>query len=169
MSDSSAADGVAEERDPPHSRAEFLKRSAFTVAAVAGGSSLLGASAKAAIHARNKRAAVSGSIDVRYWGAGIERTAWDNRIKYFNSVYPNVKVNKQLLTKNGYDEFPALLTQIAAGNAPDVIRVLNFQPTQLVTQGDVLLPLDSFIKGEPNFWSDFTPTARSGEIGRAHV
>jgi len=162
MSDSSAADGVAEERDPPHSRAEFLKRSAFTVAAVAGGSSLLGASAKAAIHARNKRAAVSGSIDVRYWGAGIERTAWDNRIKYFNSVYPNVKVNKQLLTKNGYDEFPALLTQIAAGNAPDVIRVLNFQPTQLVTQGDVLLPLDSFIKGEPNFWSDFTPTARSG-------
>ena len=91
-------------------------------------------------------AAVAGEIDVRYWGAGIERTAWDNRIKYFNSKYPNVKVNKQLLTKNGYDEFPALLTQIAAGNAPDVIRVLNFQPTQLVTQGDVLLPLDDFIK-----------------------
>jgi ABC-type glycerol-3-phosphate transport system substrate-binding protein len=164
MSDFTTAGGTTDEKDELQSREEFLKRSAFAVAAVAGGSTFFGASSKAAaaIRARNKRAAVAGEIDVRYWGAGIERTAWDNRIKYFNSKYPNVKVNKQLLTKNGYDEFPALLTQIAAGNAPDVIRVLNFQPTQLVTQGDVLLPLDDFIKGEPNFWADFTPTARSG-------
>jgi ABC-type glycerol-3-phosphate transport system substrate-binding protein len=147
-----------------HSRDEFLKRGAAATAALAGGSVFFGASSKAAagIRARNRRAQVSGEISVRYWGAGIERTAWDNRIKYFNSRYPNVKVTPQLLTRNGYDEFPALLTQIAAGNPPDVIRVLNFQPTQLVAQGDVLLPLDDFIKGEPNFWADFTATARKG-------
>jgi multiple sugar transport system substrate-binding protein len=165
MSDSTVGDVTPPEGEHRgHSRDEFLKRGAFAVAAVAGGSSFFGASSKAAagIRARNKRAAVSGEISVRYWGAGIERTAWDNRIKYFNSKYPNVKVKSQLLTKNGYDEFPALLTQIAAGNAPDVIRVLNFQPTQLVTQGDVLLPLDDFIKAESAFWSDFTPTAKSG-------
>jgi ABC-type glycerol-3-phosphate transport system substrate-binding protein len=158
----STDDVTLDESEQLHSRDEFLKRSVFTVAALAGGGSLFSGKAAAAIRARNKRAAVSGEISVRYWGAGIERTAWDNRIKYFNSKYPNVKVNRQLLTKNGYDEFPALLTQIAAGNAPDVIRVLNFQPTQLVTQGNVLLPLDDFIKGEPDFWSDFTATARSG-------
>jgi ABC-type glycerol-3-phosphate transport system substrate-binding protein len=145
-------------------RQDLLKRGVVASAALAGTGMLFGASGKAgaAIRARNKRAAVSGEISVRYWGAGIERTAWDNRIKYFKSKYPNVKVNAQLLTKNGYDEFPALLTQIAAGNAPDVIRVLNFQPTQLVSQGNVLLPLDDFIKDEPGFWNDFTATASRG-------
>lgn len=154
----------ARDGDPRHSRQDFLKRSAVATAALAGSSMFFGSSGKAgaAIRARNKRARVSGEISVRFWGAGIERTAWDNRIKYFSSKYPNVKVNKQLLTKNGYDEFPALLTQIAAGNAPDVIRVLNFQPTQLVAQGDVLLPLDDFIRQVPGFWGDFTATARRG-------
>lgn len=145
-------------------REDFLRRGAIATATLAGGSAFFGASSKAgaAIRGRNKRSRVSGEITVRYWGAGIERTAWDNRIKYFSSKYPNVRVNKQLLTKNGYDEFPALLTQIAGGNAPDVIRVLNFQPTQLVAQGNALLPLDAFISQESDFWNDFTATARRG-------
>jgi fructooligosaccharide transport system substrate-binding protein len=105
-------------------------------------------------------------VNVRYWGQGPERVAWANRIKYFNSKYPNVKVVSQLLQKNGYDEFPALLTQIAAGHAPDVIRVLNFQPTQLVAQGNALMALDEFIKNDKTLnVPDFVPVGwQAGKV-----
>jgi ABC-type glycerol-3-phosphate transport system substrate-binding protein len=146
-------DLVSHRTDTPgmkeQTREEFLKRAGAVTAALAAGSALTGvARASGARYNRNLRAKVSGSINVRYWGQGPERIAWDNRIKYFASKYPNVKVNSQLLQKNGYDEFPALLTQIAAGHAPDVIRVLNFQPAQLVAQGKALMPLDDFIKND---------------------
>ena len=134
--------------------------------AVGSGFAGLGASARAARYTRNARAAISGSITVRYWGQGPERVAWANRIKYFNSLYPNVKVTSQLLQKNGYDEFPALLTQIAAGHAPDVIRVLNYQPTQLVAQGNALLSLDAMIKNDKTLnVPDFVPVAwQAGKV-----
>ena len=89
-----------------HTRQEFLKRGGAAAAAVAAGGAFagLGANAKAARYQRNLRAKVSGTLNVRYWGQGPERIAWDNRIKYFSSKYPGVKVNSQLLQKNGYDE-----------------------------------------------------------------
>jgi hypothetical protein len=84
-----------------------------------------------------------------------------------NGINPNVKVVSQLLQKNGYDEFPALLTQIAAGHAPDVMRVLNYQPTQLVAQGNALMPLDDFIKNDKTLdVPDFVPVAwAAGKVG----
>src|SRR5215210_2373283 len=98
------------------SRAAFLRRGAAVAAAV-GGSAYLAPSSLAATRSRARaaRARVEGAISVRFWGAGGERTAWFERIEYFESRYPNVTVKPQLLTKNGYDEFPALLTQIASG------------------------------------------------------
>ena len=143
-------------------REQFLKRAGAGAAVLFAGSGFagLGASARAARHGRNARAAVSGTVTVRYWGQGPERVAWANRIKYFSAKYPNVKVVSQLLQKNGYDEFPALLTQIAAGHAPDVMRVLNYQPTQLVAQGNALMPLDDFIKNDKTLdVPDFVPVA----------
>ena len=150
-------------------REQFLKRAGAGAAVLFAGSGFagLGASARAARHGRNARAAVSGTVTVRYWGQGPERVAWANRIKYFSAKYPNVKVVSQLLQKNGYDEFPALLTQIAAGHAPDVMRVLNYQPTQLVAQGNALMPLDDFIKNDKTLdVPDFVPVAwAAGKVG----
>ena len=62
----------------------------------------------------------------------------------WSEKYPDVEVQFEPLARNGYEEYPQLLTRIAGGNAPDVIRVLNFQPTQLVSEGDALLPLDDY-------------------------
>jgi multiple sugar transport system substrate-binding protein len=151
--------------DKALTRSDFLKwaGASGTALAAAGGFSPLASAAIARRRGRNERAAVSGEITVRYWGVGPERTAWLNRIKYFNSKYPNVKVTSQQLEKNGYEEYPALLAQIAAGNAPDVIRVLNFQPTQLVAEGNALLPLDGFIKADRTFnQPDFTAASWKG-------
>jgi len=150
-------------------REQFLKRAGAAGAFLAGGGVLAGlpTRADAARYGRNQRGQVSGEVSIRYWGVGPERVAWDNRIKYFESRYPNVEVKRQLLTKNGYEEFPALLTQIAAGNAPDVIRVLNFQPTQLVAQGNALLQLDQFVKSDRTFnVPDFIPVVwNAGKVG----
>ena len=146
-------------------REQFLRRAGAAGAAIAAGGAYAGlaSGAAAARHGRNARAAVSGEVSIRYWGQGPERVAWQKRIDYFKSRYANVKVKQQLLEKNGYEEFPALLTQIAGGNAPDVIRVLNFQPTQLVEQGDALMPLDQFIASDKTFTkNDFVPNVWNG-------
>ncbi len=117
--------------------------SAAATTAAAGESSEAAASAPAE--------ALTGSISLWAWGAGPEFDAWTERIAYFNSKYPDVEVEFEPLEKNGYEEYPQLLTRIAGGNAPDVMRVLNFQPTQLVAQGQALLPLDDFIAATPDF------------------
>ena len=106
---------------------------------------------------------VSGSISLWAWGAGPEFDAWNQRIDYFNSKYPDVEVKFEPLAANGYEEFPQLLTRIAGGNAPDVMRVLNFQPTQLVSEGDALLPLDDYIAATADFdQSDFFDSVLRG-------
>jgi multiple sugar transport system substrate-binding protein len=146
-------------------REQFLRRAGAAGTALAAGGAYAGLASRAAAarHERNARAKVGGEISVRYWGQGPERVAWQKRIDYFKSRYPKVKVKQQLLEKNGYEEFPALLTQIAGGNAPDVIRVLNFQPTQLVAQGKALMPLDEFIASDKSFdKSDFVTNVWNG-------
>ena len=146
-------------------REQFLRRAGAAGIVLGAGGAYAGLASRAAgaRHGRNARAAVKGEVSIRYWGQGPERVAWQKRIDYFKSRYPNVKVKQQLLEKNGYEEFPALLTQIAGGNAPDVIRVLNFQPTQLVEQGDALLPLDQLIAHDKTFTkNDFVPNVWNG-------
>ncbi len=140
------------------SRREFLRSGAFGAGAVVLGPRL----------ARSRRApttAISGTISLWAWGAGPEFDAWQERIAYFNSKFPDVEVQFEPLAKNGYEEYPQLLTRIAGGNAPDVIRVLNFQPTQLVSEGNALLPLDDFIAASPDFdQSDFFESVMRGAM-----
>ncbi|MBA3735635.1 MAG: extracellular solute-binding protein [Actinobacteria bacterium] len=150
---------------PLTTRRDFVKRAGAAGVALAGlgGMSPLASAANARRYARNQRSKVKGAIVFRSWGVGPERKAIENRIKYFNTKYPNVTVKLQNLQKNGYEEFPALLAQIASGKAPDVLRVLNFQPTQLVAQGNALLPLDEFIRSDTSFnQADFTKAAWKG-------
>jgi multiple sugar transport system substrate-binding protein len=125
------------------------------------------ASARAARHGRNARAAVSGTVTVRYWGQGPERVAWAKRITFQRQV-PEREGRLAAAAEERYDEFPALqVTQIAAGHAPDVMRVLNYQPTQLVAQGNALMPLDDFIKNDKTLdVPDFVPVAwAAGKVG----
>lgn len=88
---------------------------------------------------------VGGEITLWAWGAGLEGEKLRERIEYFNSKYPNVTVNWEPLSGNGYEEYPQLLSRFAAGNPPDVMRVLNFQPKQLTAEGEALLQLDDLI------------------------
>ncbi len=105
---------------------------------------------------------LSGEITLWAWGAGLEGEKIQERIEYFNSIYPNVTVNWEPLARNGYEEYPQLLSRFAAGNPPDVMRVLNFQPTQLVAE-DALLALDDFIAAETDLnMDDYLETTVEG-------
>ena len=84
---------------------------------------------------------MTGTLNVRYLGQGPERIAWADRIKYFSSKYPGVKVTSQLLQKNVYDEFPALL-QWAHGRGME-LTLIEVMPLGDVGEGrlDQYLPL----------------------------
>src|SRR5437762_10449201 len=75
-------------------REQFLRRAGAAGTALAAGGAYAGLAAKAkgARHGRNRRAKVGGDVSIRYWGQGPERVAWQKRIDYFKSRYPNVKV-----------------------------------------------------------------------------
>lgn len=107
---------------------------------------------------------ISGEITLWAWGAGLEGDKIRERIAYFNTKYPDVTVNWEPLAGNGYEEYPQLLSRFAAGNPPDVMRVLNFQPTQLVAEGNALLRLDDLIArdSEELNMGDFIPTTVEG-------
>jgi multiple sugar transport system substrate-binding protein len=109
---------------------------------------------------------IGGEITLWAWGAGLEGEKIQERIAYFKGKYPNVTVNWEPLAANGYEEYPQLLARFAAGNAPDVMRVLNFQPTQLVAEGEALLQLDDYIArdAEELNMGDFIPTTVQGAM-----
>ncbi len=115
---------------------------------------------------------IGGEITLWAWGAGLEGEVIQQRIDYFNTKYPNVQVNWEPLAANGYEEYPQLLARFAAGNAPDVMRVLNFQLTQLTAEGEALLDLDDYIArdAEELNMGDFIPTTVEGTLvnGKAY-
>ncbi|MBA2450800.1 MAG: hypothetical protein H0V51_22535 [Chloroflexi bacterium] len=80
-------------------REQFPKRAGPAGALLAGGGVRAGLPTRpgAARYGCNVHGQVSSEVSIRYWGVGPERVAWDNRIKYFESRYPDVGVKGQLL------------------------------------------------------------------------
>ena len=118
------------------------------------------AAARAALF---RPAAVSGKIGFRFWGTGTERATIFKRIAYVQSLYPKLNVTKYVLSQNGYQDFPELLTEIASGTAPDALRTLTYQPTQLVAQGNALLDLSPYVNSDSSLdTSDFVPVLWKG-------
>lgn len=109
---------------------------------------------------------IGGEITLWAWGAGLEGEKIQERIEYFNTIYPDVTVNWEPLQRNGYEEYANLLARFASGNPPDVMRVLNFQPTQLVAEGGALMAMDDWIKADPALdMSDFLqPTVNAAMV-----
>lgn len=146
-----------------HSRRDFIRLGALGAGGAVLAPRILPTPSATSVARVPASSSVTGSISLWAWGAGPEFDAWQQRIAYFNTKYPDVEVQFEPLARNGYEEYPQLLTRIAGGNAPDVMRVLNFQPTQLVSEGDALLPLDDLIAGSPDFdQADFFESVMRG-------
>ena len=72
-----------------------------------------------------------------------EMTLWEESIKEFNKLYPDIKVKIENYPYAQY--WPKLQTMIAAGVAPDVI-FLESTRVPVFLEKDCLLPLNEFIK-----------------------
>ncbi len=106
---------------------------------------------------------IQGTIRVGSWDSGDALEPFNTAIKAFEAKYPGVKVQLESVPQ-GYGD--KLLTQFAAGTAPDVIQVGDGDVAKFSTQG-VLEPLDPFISGDnPLDMSVFFPAvADIGKVG----
>jgi len=86
---------------------------------------------------------VSGTIRVGSWESGSALDPWDKAIKSFEAAYPAVKVQLEAVPDAYGDK---LLTQFAAGDAPDVFMVGDGDVAKFVQKGAVEL-LDPYITG----------------------
>jgi len=87
---------------------------------------------------------IKGTIRVGSWESGGALEPWNNAIKSFEAKYPEVKVQLEAVPQ-GYGD--KLLTQFAAGTAPDIFMVGDGDVARFVKKG-VIEPLDPYITGD---------------------
>ncbi|NPV08404.1 MAG: sugar ABC transporter substrate-binding protein [Anaerolineae bacterium] len=86
---------------------------------------------------------ISGTIRVGSWESGEALDPWNRAIAGFQAMYPDVTVQLEAVPQ-GYGD--KLLTQFAAGTAPDVFMVGDGDVARFVQRGAVEL-LDPYING----------------------
>lgn len=106
---------------------------------------------------------VQGTIRVGSWDSGDALEPFNNAIQSFEAANPGVKVQLESVPQ---DYGSKLLTQFAAGTAPDIIQVGDGDVAKFSAQG-VLEPLDPFISGDnPLDMSVFYPAV--ADIGKVN-
>jgi multiple sugar transport system substrate-binding protein len=107
--------------------------------------------------------AIKGTIRVGSWDNGPGLEPWNKAIESFKAANPEVTVQFEPVPT---DYGTKLLTQFAAGTAPDVFQVGDGDVSNFAAQG-VLEPLDPFISGDnPLDMSVFFPgVAAIGKVG----
>lgn len=99
-------------------------------------------------------------LRIMWWGSQARHEATLKVIELFEAKYPNVKINPEYLGGDGY--WDKLNTQIAGGNAPDLIQLGNNYP-DYVTRG-TLMELDDFIGKEIDLSNFDEAIATSGRL-----
>ena len=89
-------------------------------------------------------AKITGTIRVGSWDSGDALIPFNNAIKNFEAKYPDVTVQLEFVPQ-GYGD--KLLTQFAAGTAPDVFQIGDGDVAKFASQG-VLESLDPYITGD---------------------
>ncbi len=87
---------------------------------------------------------IQGTIRVGSWDSAEALEPFNNAIKKFEAKYPGVKVQLEAVPQ---DYGPKLLTQFAAGTAPDVFQVGDGDVAKFASQG-VMEVLDPYISGD---------------------
>ncbi|WJH34710.1 extracellular solute-binding protein [Paenibacillus sp. CC-CFT747] len=90
-------------------------------------------------------------LRMSWWGSQVRHDATMKVIDLFQKKYPNIKVNAEYMGSEGY--WDKLNTQVAGGNAPDLIQVGNNYP-DYVAKG-ALLDISSYLGKEINM-DDFS-------------
>ena len=92
---------------------------------------------------------ITTTITVSNWGDPGDKAVYDSVAERFKEKYPNVTVNNNFTPITTWTEYVnKLVTQAAAGQAPDVINIAT-EGVELGLANDLFTPLDGFLKNDP--------------------
>ncbi len=157
------SEGQQSPRDTTLPRSSFLKGSAVAIGAGAlattAGAGLAGAAVRKAPFNITGRA--QATITFAAWGGPDAIKPFQVTMHKFMARNPSIKVNLIAIPATGWASlFETIITRIAAGNAPDIIRVA-IEGIALFGSKNLALPLDPFMKRDTAFIeelrSDTTP------------
>lgn len=93
------------------------------------------------------------TLSYTWWGADPSRDKKYNDIAdAFQKAYPNIKISRQIASWNDY--WTKLTTQVAGGNAPDVMGMHQTKVSGFVRRG-ALLDLDPYVNDKTINLGDF--------------
>jgi multiple sugar transport system substrate-binding protein len=92
---------------------------------------------------------VTATISVSNWGDPGDKAVYDGVAARFKEKYPNVTVNNNFTPITTWTEYVnKLVTQAAAGQAPDVINIAT-EGVQLGLDNELFASMDGFLKNDP--------------------
>ena len=115
---------------------------------MAAGAALLGSTGLASIMGAQAVMAaapfkdVTANLTTYNWGNPQEAQAYAAAFERFKKIYPNVTVQDNIAPVSSWSDYAdKLFTEIAAGNAPDIINIA-IEGVRLAVSKGLLMPLD---------------------------
>lgn len=139
----------------------FLTNAAKVAAGLAVGGAALGGSPALVLADRerlrsiniNRNAPVTISMTIN--GAAADQAVFQKLAALFHAQNPGINVNVLLFAGSAWSNyFEKVLTLVAGGQAPDIIRIAT-EGAKLFGARDLALPLDSFIKRDAHELGDY--------------
>jgi ABC-type glycerol-3-phosphate transport system substrate-binding protein len=148
-------------------RRTFLSTTAKVAAGVAGAGALISANPagvlaeRARLRSLNLRSKATATLTMTINGDASAQTVFNKLAARFHAQNPTITVNPLLLpTVTWSDYFEKVLTLVAGGRAPDIIRIAT-EGSRLFGAKDLAYPLDSFIKRDAaelgDYFNDVSP------------
>lgn len=93
---------------------------------------------------------VTATISVSNWGDPGDKAVYDEVAARFKEKYPNVTVNNNFTPITTWTDYVnKLVTQAAAGQAPDVINIAT-EGVQLGLKNELFASMDGYLKNDPD-------------------
>jgi len=110
----------------------------------------------------NAQAPSNQKVELRmtWWGSQVRHDATLKVIELFEKKHPNIKINGEYLGSDGY--WDKLNTQIAGGNAPDLIQLGNNYPDYVAR--NALLDINPYLGKEIDVADFDKATVESGAL-----
>jgi multiple sugar transport system substrate-binding protein len=92
---------------------------------------------------------VTATLTISNWGDPVDKAVYDEVTDHFKAKYPNVTIKNNFTPITTWSEYVnKLTTQVAAGDAPDVIN-MGLEGVQLGMSKRLFAPLDGYLKRDP--------------------
>jgi multiple sugar transport system substrate-binding protein len=138
----------------PLNRRDVLKGTAYGITlaallAACGGNDDSGGGTQKSGPYTAPASSATGTLTISNWGDPKDKEVYSGAMTRFKAKYPNVTVNDNFTPITTWSEYiNKLVTQVAAGKAPDIINVA-IEGIRLGLDKKLFRPLDDYVKADP--------------------